>query len=151
MKVTSNELARTQATQTRVAENRIEGARFDDILRQTVSEKTAPQASVTQGLTGLTGPVPIDTATLLGLDSKGITDSTERLLNVLDEFQAKLADETIPLSDLSPLVQKMNTEKDLLTPALDSMSPSDPLRDVLNRVLITCSVEAQKFERGDYL
>ena len=94
---------------------------------------------------------PIDTATLLGIDSTRIIDGPDRLIGTLEEFQKKLADTSLPLGELSPVVERMSREKDLLIPAYDALPQSDPLKEILGKVLISVSVEAEKFKRGDYL
>ncbi len=45
----------------------------------------------------------------------------------------------------------MDQQKDLLAPSLDTLAESDPLKDLVTKVLIACSVESEKFKRGDYL
>ena len=44
----------------------------------------------------------------------------------------------------------MEMEKEGLTSALNSLPDGDGLKDVLNEVMITSSLEAAKFNRGDY-
>ena len=151
MKVTNDDVIRNAATQATRRAEKTDVGKFDALLRKTVEEKVASGKASAQSLSTVQGPSPIDTASLLGIETNQIIEGTERLLSTLEEFQAKLGDTTIPLDDLSPIVQKMNQQKDLLAPSLDTLLESDPLRDIVNKVLITCSVESEKFERGDYL
>jgi hypothetical protein len=151
MKVTNDDIIRNAATQAARRGEKVDAGKFDALLRKTVEEKVASGKASVQNLSTIQGPSPIDTASLLGVETSQIVEGTERLLSTLEEFQAKLGDTTIPLDDLSPIVQKMNQQKDLLVPSLDTLPESDPLRDIVNKVLITCSVESEKFERGDYL
>jgi hypothetical protein len=151
MKVTKDDAIRTMVTQAKPREDKRDAGRFDEMLKKTIEEKTTSRVSSPLNLSASAGPSPIDTASLLGIGPDQIVNGAERLLGILEEFQTKLGDESIPLSDLSPVIEKMKLEKDLLAPSLDALTPSDPLRDLLNKVLVTCSVETEKFERGDYL
>jgi hypothetical protein len=151
MKITNDDVIRNAATQAARRGDKTAAGQFDALLRKTVEEKAASEKTSVQNLAGLQGPSPIDTASLLGVETSQIVEGTERLLSTLEEFQTKLADTTIPLDDLSPIIQRMDQQKDLLMPSLDTLPESDSLKDIVNKVLITCSVESEKFKRGDYL
>lgn len=151
MKVTNDDIIRNLAAQAAKRGEKTEAGQFDAILRKTVEEKVASEKASVQNLSAVQGASPIDTASLLGIETSQIIEGTERLLSTIEEFQTKLADTTVPLDDLSPIIQRMEQQTDLLTPSLDALPESDPLRDVVNKVLITCSVESEKFKRGDYL
>ena len=73
------------------------------------------------------------------------------LLDLLAEYSSKLNDPACSLRDLHPIVLRLEDEKDRLVPALETLSDHDGSRDLLNRLLITTSVEIIKFNRGDYL
>ncbi|MBW2647151.1 MAG: hypothetical protein JRE23_13445, partial [Deltaproteobacteria bacterium] len=51
----------------------------------------------------------------------------------------------------SPLVSGMESEAAKIMPLLDSLPDGDRLKDLLNRAVVTATVEAIKFNRGDYL
>jgi len=78
-------------------------------------------------------------------------EQVEHFLNVLDNYNNKLGDPAATLKDIYPLVTTMESETDKILPILDSLSDEDELKDVLNRAVITATVEAIKFNRGDYL
>jgi len=151
MKVTNDDIIRNAAAQAARRGEKTAAGQFDALLRQTVEEKVASEKTSVQSLSTLQGPSPIDTASLLGIETSQIIEGTERLLSALEEFQTKLADTSIPLDDLSPVVQRIDQQKEQLTPSLDALSDSDPLKEIVNKVLIACSVESEKFKRGDYL
>ena len=151
MKVTNDDIIRNAAAQAARRGEKTAAGRFDAMLRQTVEEKVASEKASVQNLSNLQGPSPIDTASLLGIETSQIIEGTERLLSTLEEFQSKLADTNIPLDDLSPLVRRIDQQKEQLSPSLDALSDTDPLKDIVNKVLIACSVESEKFKRGDYL
>ena len=120
MKVTNDDIIRQAAAQAARRSEKTAAGRFDDILRKTVEEKIASEKTSVGNLSAVQGSAPIDTASLLGIDTSQIIEGTERLLSTLEEFQTKLGDESIPLDDLSPLIQKMDQQKDLLAPSLDT-------------------------------
>jgi hypothetical protein len=128
-----------------------DAANFSEILHRTLEKGLSSPGAAAARVSSPAGASPIDTATLLGIDSARIIDGADRLIGTLEEFQKKLADTSLPVEELSPIVERMSREKDLLIPTFDALPQSDPLRDILNKVLIAVSVEAEKFKRGDYL
>jgi len=84
------------------------------------------------------------------LSGLSVLDRVESFLNLLEEYQRKLADSKVPVKDISPLVDEMETERKRLIPVMESLPEKDQLRQILKEVLITCSVEVMKFRRGDY-
>jgi hypothetical protein len=45
----------------------------------------------------------------------------------------------------------MEAGNEILTSAVNSLSDGDELKNILNQVIITSSVEIIKFNRGDYV
>jgi hypothetical protein len=92
-----------------------------------------------------------------GVQSAGIANRmeaighAERLLNILDDYSSKIADPRYTLKEIHELVVGMETGKASLLPLMESLPEGDGARDLLNRILVTASVEAIKFNRGDYL
>lgn len=92
-----------------------------------------------------------------GLHSTGIArraeaiSSAERLLDILDDYSSKMNDPRYTLKDIHKLVLGMENEKASLVPLVESLPEGDGARDLLNRIAVTASVEAMKFNRGDYL
>jgi len=80
-----------------------------------------------------------------------IVDRAERLLDTLDEYQEKLAHPEFTLRDISPLIGEMEAGNEILTSAVSSLSDGEELKNILNQVIITSSVEIIKFNRGDYV
>ncbi len=75
----------------------------------------------------------------------------ERLLDILGDYSSKMTDPRYTLKEIHQLVVGMETEQASLLPLMESLPEGDGARDLLNRILITASVEAIKFNRGDYL
>jgi endonuclease IV len=82
--------------------------------------------------------------------SKPIIDQAERFLDILDEYQKKLGNPTVELGEISPIVNEMAAQKENLMPVLESMSDGDELKEILNRSLVTSSIEIYRFNKGYY-
>ena len=89
--------------------------------------------------------------TIKPVENTSIIDRAERMLDILDNYQQELSDPNAPLRDIHPLIQEMEMENERLTPILDSLPGGDGLKDILNQILITSSVEVMKFNRGSYV
>jgi len=78
-------------------------------------------------------------------------ERVEQFLNVLENYHLKLGDPDSTLKEFHPLVADMESETARILPLLDSISEGDELKNILNRAVITATVEVIKFNRGDYL
>ncbi len=126
--------------------------KFGDFLRKAV-----------EGAGAVKGDAPasplkeINYPQISGLHSTGIAKRTEaifsaeRLLDILDDYSSKINDPRYTLKDIHKLVVGMENEKVSLIPLMESLPEGDDMRDILNRIAVTASVEAMKFNRGDYL
>ncbi len=84
-------------------------------------------------------------------EEKSIVERAERLLDTLDEYQRQLASPEFTLKDISPLIGEMEAGNEILVSAANSLSDGDELKNILNQVIVTSSVEIIKFNRGDYV
>jgi hypothetical protein len=80
-----------------------------------------------------------------------IISRVENFLDIFDEYHQKLGDPQVALKDIYPLINNMAAEKEDLISSLNSLADGDELREILNRTLITSSIEIIKFNRGDYI
>lgn len=123
---------------------------FKNILRESV-EKSAPHA------TQIEPPSLINSLSSVGFQPEMSTDKfstihrVENLINLLDDYRKQLANPAITLRSIEPLMNTIIKEKDQLASLLDSMPNGEELKDIVNRTLITASLEAIKFNRGDYI
>ena len=78
-------------------------------------------------------------------------ERAERMLDALNEYQRKLASPDVTMRDISYLINQIQKQSDLLTPALETLSEGNALKNILNEILIISSVEIIKFNRGDYV
>jgi hypothetical protein len=77
--------------------------------------------------------------------------AADRALNLLDAYQAALADPKRSLKSMAPLVKDLEEEVTRLQEGLGSLPAGDPLRPILSRIAVVSMVETVKFNRGDYI
>jgi len=130
--------------------DKTQGADFNAVLKNEV-EKSSNVISQNQKMPSMSNISPIQPNMLSPTQNSSIIERTENLLNILDEYQEKLRDPDISLKEIDPIIKQMEKEKENLTPVLDSIVEDDGLKDVLNQVLVTSSLETIKFNRGDYV
>ncbi len=100
---------------------------------------------------------PVQNIPSMSLDQIQNGDTTQSIqriegfLDLLEAYQNKLGDVDSTLKDFSPLVSSMASETEKIMPLLDSLADGDELKDILNRAVVTATVETIKFNRGDYL
>jgi hypothetical protein len=123
---------------------------FKNILKESV-EKSGPQATPIQS------PSLVDPLSSVGFQPELPKDKfftinrVENLINLLDDYRKQLADPAITLRSIEPVMKTIVKEKDQLSSLLDSMPNEEGLKDIVNRTLITASLEVIKFNRGDYI
>jgi hypothetical protein len=117
---------------------------FGDILKQTLD-----QASVTGPLSATTATVqfrPIEP-----MPNSPVAHRVEGFLDLLDGYCQKLSNPRVSLKGLESAMQQLEQGRDALSPTLGLLPENDGLKDILNRALITASLEIIRFRRGDYL
>jgi len=126
------------------------GSEFHDILQQ-VSDTTS------QSVTGVASSPPVQEASMVPFESISHIsagqdiDRVEDFLQTLEAFQRNMEDPGSTLRDCYPFVSDMERATSGIMPLLDSLSDGDGLKDILNRAVVTATVESIKFNRGDYL
>jgi hypothetical protein len=123
---------------------------FGNILNETL-EKTKAAASApmpTTYIRPLPGIQPVDAEMP---NQQFAINGIEEMINILDRYRENLADPGINLKKMDSVIQDMTREMENLTPVLDSLLDDGKLKDILNRTLVTASLELSKFYRGDYI
>jgi hypothetical protein len=124
------------------------GERFGDILEQTISRSMSASA-----------PGPLQSLPPAGgiavfipaADKKELVGRADRLLDLLESYQERISGSGLPLQDAYISMKAIEDRADELSPYIENLPEDDDFRDFLNRLVITASVEAIKFRRGDYL
>jgi hypothetical protein len=62
-----------------------------------------------------------------------------------------MEDSRTSLKETATTVSQMEQQTKELLPVLESLPEGDGIKDLLNRLLVTSTVETIKFNRGDYL
>ncbi len=124
------------------------GERFGSFLEKTLSQSASSVKTVSlQGLPpagGMAGYIPTADRTML-------VGRADQLLGLLESYRQKMSSPGLPLQDAYVSMKAIEDQADELAPFIESLPEGDDFRDFLNRLVITASVEAIKFRRGDYL
>jgi len=75
----------------------------------------------------------------------------DRFLTLLENYQKQMEDPRITLKETATIVSQMEQQTEDLLPVLETLPEGDGIKDLLNRLLVTSTVETIKFNRGDYL
>jgi hypothetical protein len=123
---------------------------FSAMLREAIDE---PPTTIggSEKMEMITSTSNIQPGPSLAVQNDPVIERTEKVLDILEEYQHKLLDPQSTLRDIHPLIEKMEMEQEALVPVLDSLPPGDGLKRILTDVLITSSVEVIRFNRGDYV
>jgi hypothetical protein len=124
------------------------GERFGEILEKTISRPTSASA-----------PGPIQSLPPAGgiavfiaaADKKELVGRADQLLDLLESYQKNMSGSGLPLQDAYISMKAIEDRADELSPYIENLPEDDDFRDFLNRLVITASVEAIKFRRGDTL
>jgi hypothetical protein len=84
-------------------------------------------------------------------DKKELVGRADQLLDLLESYQKRVSGPGLPLKDAYMSMKAIEDRADELAPLVENLPQGDDFRDFLNRLVITASVEALKFRRGDYL
>ncbi len=125
-------------------------AEFKNILKASVERSKAQPAEIQ------TPPQPDPIAAIrFTPPSPAAREKTvervDNLLNLLDHYRDQLADSKVTLRSIEPILNTISKEKDQLSGVLDDLPNGDGLKDIVQRTLITASLEVMKFNRGDYI
>lgn len=126
-------------TETRQAP--VGGALFEDVL-QGVQETGVKEASRVQAA------YPID---LVNPQKIGALSLSEQALDMLDAYSKGLADPSLSLKSIEPMVEDLSRMSSELSNAGSFLSDADPLKGIIDEVASTVNSEVMRFRRGDLL
>lgn len=146
----SDEIIKSGYTDKPVQKEQVQNDNFKNILKASV-EQTAHHQAKTQP-PALMQPISAIKFPPLSPENKCITiERLDNILNLLDNYRKQLADPQVSLRQIEPLMNMIEKEKEQLSSVLDSLASEDGLKDIVNRTLITASLEVIKYNRGDYI
>ena len=145
----NNDIARSAFADKTSQKEAAKDAEFKDILKSAVEQSTQrptnTQPPSLQPISAIRYP----------LGSTELRHTTiervDNLLNLLDHYRDQLADPHVTLRKIEPVVNTIEKEKDQLSALLDILPQDDTLKEIVNRTLITASLEVMKYNRGDYI
>ena len=126
------------------------GNKFEDILQQTIN-KSLSSEDQTMTLPPIQNISNIRFDPISNIDRTQNIERVEKFLDVLENYQKKLEDPSVNLKEVYPLCTHMEREAENMLPLLNSLPDEDGMKDILNRALVTSTVEVIKFNRGDYI
>jgi len=123
---------------------------FKKIMEQAMNElrpntAQAPDVMGTSMLGGLKPVGPTDSG-----PAKAAVIQVESMLNKLDYYANKLADHSIQISDLSPLMDDMESDIVVLEKMRSGSEIPPGLDKIVSDLVATITAEIEKFRRGDY-
>lgn len=124
--------------------------RFDALLEKAMNPQSG-QTSPLNILPPLQSLSRASVAVPASVDRRQTVQQIDEFLTIMESYQKKMADPNSSLKDAYPFVQQMGKKAAELLPAMESLPMGDKLKDILNRLLVTSTVEIVKFNRGDYM
>lgn len=149
MKITPSELSSLQQESFGRSE-KASGSGFQDILSEKMGQAPA-KAGQSAALPPMSNLDSIRFDLASAPDTKQTLVRMDRFLSLLETYQKQMEDPRISLKETSTIVSQMEQQIPELLPLLDALPEGSGLKDLLNRLLVTTTVEAIKFNRGDYL
>ena len=126
------------------------GQKFDDILRNQINSQSSP-VSQTVSPPPMQSISKTDFSLINDFDKQQNIKHAEQFLDILATYQEQLSNPSVNLRDLNALVSTLEEGITNVLPILDSLPEGNALKDVINRAVVTSTVEVIKFNRGDYL
>lgn len=125
---------------------------FGKILKETLAPSgEIPAASQNHTIFRSAPLVEIQPIKAEGQDNNTIAERVYNFLNTLDDYRHKLGDPQVSLKEVDPYIKRLESENQDLKPVLESMVEGDGLKEILNDLLVTASLEVIKYRRGDYI
>ena len=81
-----------------------------------------------------------------------VSGKTNALLEMLDAYVSKLNDPGVPLKNIAPVLEEINTEAGGLLKETQLLADADAaLKKIATQTIVAAQTEYLKFQRGDYL
>ncbi len=121
---------------------------FEKILKKLTKNPEDAEDGKIQAI-NKTSAIPL--SPFLPVGESSVIENAEKMLDILDEYQQKLANPKTRLREISPLIDKLEMDKEGLLSAVNSLHVGEELKHILNNMVIISSIEIIKFSRGDYV
>jgi hypothetical protein len=146
----SDEIIQNSFTEKTIPREQDQKDDFKNVLKASV-ERTAQHPAKIKS-SPMANPVSAIQFHPVSLENKRITvERVDNILNLLNNYRDNLADPQVTLRSIEPVINMIAKEKEQLSSVLESLPNEDELKDIVERTLITASLEVIKFNRGDYI
>ena len=131
-----------------------QASKSDDSFNKALSEKSATSSSAsstsseTSSASGLMETSVV--AGILAAQTSGPEIRVEQALSALDKYAEGLGDPKASMEDLAPLVDNLKAEAENMKGLSQELPEGHDLKGLADEVAILASVEAIKFDRGDF-
>lgn len=145
MKITTDGIPSGSQTQS-ATQRENTSQRFDEILTQAENRQSSPvdKTSSSQPIFQIS-PVLLDP-----VNSDGLLQRLDKSLALLESYQVHLSDQTIPAHELELDIDRLEEQQNELQSDLGNLPDSHPMKGLLNRSVVTMTVEIEKYRRGDF-
>jgi hypothetical protein len=120
--------------------------RFEDILKNIADNETA----TTEKVSPSQPPFQVAPVFLDPVKNDDVLQKLDGSLALLESYQSRLSDPTVPVHELQPDIDKLENEANQLQSKLLALPDDHPVKDLLNRSIVTMTVEIAKYHRGDF-
>lgn len=124
---------------------------FKNILNESLAQSSVKEADLHKKAMSIPGPSLIDSRVMLGSERFDLLNKADQLLGLLEDYREKMANPACSLKEVYPILKSIEEENQRLVPLVDSLPDGEGMKDFLHRLLVTSTVEAIKYNRGDYL
>jgi len=121
--------------------------KFDKMLSENLKTTSAAKAKSAKSF-NLQRVAPVITP---AIEREEVVSRVMKFLDVMDDYAQKLGSPRVTLKEISPLIAKIESEKNDLKELAESLSPMDDMKTLLDEALIRSEVEVIKYNRGDYI
>ena len=148
----SNEILKKTYPESNPRNKKVANEDFAKVLNKAL-EKTSIHRPVAQNCQILSKqPVmQVHAATAFDKGKGAVIERLENFIGVLNEYRQMLGNSQVNLKEIYPLIEALEAENKSLIPVLDSISDGDKLKEILNKALVTSTLEIIKFKGGDYI
>jgi hypothetical protein len=145
MKITTDGIVAANQAQNSTQREKTSG-RFEEILTDIAKKATtSPDKTSASQPAFQVAPVFLDP-----INNDDLLQRLDGSLALLESYQSRLGDPAVPIHELQPDVDKLEHEQNSLHSKLMSLSDDHPVKDLLNRSVVTMAVEVAKYRRGDF-
>ncbi len=125
-----------------------QGQGFESILNSALeSTQSSDEAGEVSELGEITAP-----EFNLETSSSIVTNKTDKLLTMLENYASQLDDTSVSLKNIEPVLEEINADATSLLEETLSLGEDDQgLIDIATSTAVTAKTEYLKFQRGDYL